>query len=221
MRRRQALSISLPFVFVDPYAYGSPKAIYVAAVEVGDGYFCVTFRLGEQQIVAVSVKKEQIGPRYSLSPETSLSESVASLKRQGLKFGATLEAIQLLGTLTSLTTTEEAMMADAKKLARKEELKAAAKEAPVKGNKAAATGDAPKKKGNPEALAAARAAKDSGPDNRKITVLKKDHGARDGTKRADLLNKIFKNKTVQAAVDAGVKKSDVSWAAREGYISLS
>ena len=57
-------------------------------------------------------------------------------------------------------------------------------------------------------------------DDRKIKVLKKDHGAREGTKRAALLDTIYKSKTVQDAVDADVSKSDVSWAAREGYIEI-
>jgi hypothetical protein len=57
-------------------------------------------------------------------------------------------------------------------------------------------------------------------DTRRIKILKKPHGAREGTFRAGMLDDIYASRTVQEAVDAGVKKSDVAWAARSAYIEL-
>ncbi len=169
-----------------------------------------------------SIKERTI---YYVPPasENPISTHIDALRRMALEDGATPEAIRLLSKLQPWSKKEEHTMAEklkAKGTAAKpdkENLKAAAKSTPVGGKGAS------KNKGNAEALAKAREARAAaaGPDKRKITVLKKDHGARAGTTRADLLNKIYKAKTVQAAVDAGVKKSDVSWAARSGYISLS
>jgi hypothetical protein len=57
-------------------------------------------------------------------------------------------------------------------------------------------------------------------DTDRIKVLIKPHGARDGTIRAELLDNIYASKTVGDAVDAGVKRADVTWAARAGYIDI-
>lgn len=142
-----------------------------------------------------------------------------NFKELGLRLGATPEAIRLLKGLVPISTKEEKTMAEklkAKAAGNKAALSEAAKKAPVAAKGAAA----PKKNpGNAAALAAARAAK--GPDLRKIKVLKKAHGARDGTGRAIMLDKIYGAKTVQEAKDAGVTGSNVSWAAKEGYISLT
>lgn len=222
MRRRQANSLAVPFGLLNPFRVGAgPRPVSVAVVEVGDGYLCVEYQMGIAQVVLFRVKKDEIGWRYTLLAEP-LEPIVEELKSRALSKCATLEAIQLLGQLTPLTKAEEVEMSKlTKKTGDKAALKDAAKKTPVGGKKAVAPAAPAKRRGNPEALAAARAAKNTGPDNRKITVVKKDHGARAGSKRADLLESIFKAKTVQAAVDAGVSKSDVSWAAREGYISLA
>jgi len=83
--------------------------------------------------------------------------------------------------------------------------------APAKATKAPAAAKTPK---------APKEAAEAKEDTRKIKVLMKEHGAREGTKRADMLDTIYASKTVQEAVDAGVSKSDVSWAARAEYISV-
>lgn len=220
MRRRQTTEFPPPpFVLLKAYSFGPPE-LCVTVLEVGDGYLYLDPLVG--YISATVVKKSAIGGVQYKRTDLDVAPVLAAIKAKALKQGATLEAIQLLGTLLSISKEEEAEMATTK-LARKgadtEGLKAAAKAAPVNPAKKGAAEPA-KKRGNPEALAAARAARASGPDTRKINVLKKEHGARDGTKRADLLNKMFKHPTVQKAVDAGVSKSDISWAAREGYIEL-
>lgn len=140
------------------------------------------------------------------SEETTLQSFLLGIKREAVEHGAQAEAVQLLGELSPFDDKEMIIMAE--KLAKKGAAKPAAKkETAAKPAKAAA----PKKE----------AAADAGPDKRKIAVLKKPHGAREGTKRADLLDTIYKAKTVQDAVDAGVAKNDVAWAAREGYISVA
>lgn len=168
-----------------------------------------------------SQKQNTIYYKQSTSPEL-LATLIAGYRKVALEEEATPEAIRLLGELQPWTTREERIMAEklkSKASAAKPDkagLKAAAKSTPV------AKGKGGGKKGNADALARARAAKKeaAGPDTRKITVLKKDHGAREGSARANILNTIYKAKTVQAAIDAGVKSGDVAWASRAGYISL-
>lgn len=228
MRRREALAPFQPFVFTKAYSFGLPEPC-VAVLEVHDGYFALEFRMGEQQVVSYAVKKYEFEARVTQFKRTqdNVEEVLALLKKKALTHGATLEAIQLFGALRPLTKEEEASMATNKlQKADTAALKGAAKEAPVGGKvKAAPKAEVAKSggKGNPEALAKARAARseaNAGPDKRKITVLKKPHGARDGSTRAEILDKIYKAKTVQDAVDAGVKKNDVAWAARAEYISV-
>lgn len=149
---------------------------------------------------------------YPEDENTSLQSFLAGIKEEMLTHGATALAVQWVLEFEPAAFTEKELNTMADKLkgkgapAKKTETKA-----PAKG------------KGNPEALEKARAARaeaNAGPDKRKISVLKKPHGARDGTTRANLLDTIYKSKTVQDAIDAGVKKSDVSWAARAEYISI-
>ena len=92
----------------------------------------------------------------------------------------------------------------------------AAAPAPAKGKPAPA---AAKGKAKP-APARGRPASNGDNDTRRIKILKKPHGAREGTFRAGMLDDIYASRTVQEAVDAGVKKSDVAWAARSAYIEL-
>jgi len=180
---------------------------------------------------------KSIRTRWAVTPRDPEREALA-FKAQALRHGATPEAVRLLRAMVPISKSEETTMAE--KLKAKGATKSSAK-APTKGNAKAlkeAAADAPVKKtapakpamnekpanrkGNPEALAKARAARaDAGPDKRKITVLKKPHGARDGTARAALLDKIYRSKTVDGADENGVKKADVSWAAKAGYISLA
>lgn len=223
MRRRQTLNV--PFVLNNPYRVGIPRSVSVAALELGDGYFCVEYQLGVEQVVLFSVRREEVGSRYSLLDEP-VAAHVALLKRQALDHGATPEAIRLLGRITPLTKQEEATMAENKKLAKKgdaEGLKAAAKAAPVapKAEKAAA----PKAKGNAEALAKARA--DKGPDNRKIAINpdhKKGNPYRDGTKAHATFEHMKTCKTVQDFKDGLTSDHDggyLRYASRDGYITLS
>lgn len=95
-----------------------------------------------------------------------------------------------------------------------------------KGKAAAAPAAAgEKKRGNPEALEKARAARAEGASKMKamkIKVLNKNHGARDGTFRASMLNDLFAAKTVGEFYEAGEKYDAgcVRWAEKQGYIEL-
>jgi hypothetical protein len=141
-------------------------------------------------------------PSYPVikTEEISLQSVITELKEDALAHGATPEAIQLLGSHAPFSDKEY------KEMANKLKSKAAAKAAPAK--KAATK--APK---------AEKA--ESGPDLRKITVVKKDHGGRAGTKRTTQLDIIYAAKTVEDARNSGAEVSFISWAAREGLIKLS
>lgn len=107
----------------------------------------------------------------------------------------------------------------APKKADTEGLKSAAKSAPVGGKNSTA----PKKKGNAEALAKARAARQSGPDNRKIkaNIKAKDIAARPGSYRHTMLTKLLSAKTVQEAKDAGVSAGDLRYAMGANIVSVA
>jgi hypothetical protein len=134
--------------------------------------------------------------------QSACQSALLELKVDMLNQGASPEAVRLFNGIVPLTKQELNEMAT--KLTKKT---TAEKKAPAAKTKAA-----------PKAKAAPAEAKS---DDRKIKILMKDHGAREGTKRADMLDTIYGCKTVQEAVDAGVSKSDVSWAARAEYISVS
>lgn len=140
------------------------------------------------------------------SKETTLQSFLLGIKSEAVEHGAQAEAVQLLGELSPFDDKEMKIMAE--KLS-----KPAGKPKPAAKKETAAKPAAAKKASAPAA--------DAGPDKRKIAVLKKPHGAREGTKRADLLDTIYKAKTVQDAVDSGVAKNDIAWAAREGYIAVA
>lgn len=222
----------LPFSVGDRAAYIRKATIAMELVQVPT-FRVVTYNLAYDRVEVIDIPVSRIstdantkdqfyvdGGHVMGGPPAMAKTHLSWLRSRALESGATPEAIRLLSKATEkFSAKEEKNMAEklkAKSAAKPDKagLKSAAKSAPVaKG---------PKGKGNADNLAKARAVRAAaqGPDNRRITVVKKDHGARAGTARAELLGKIYKAKTVQAAVDAGVKKSDVSWAAREGYISL-
>lgn len=135
--------------------------------------------------------------------EISLQSILNELKEDMLAHGASPEAVMLVGGHSPFNEEELKVMAT----------KLAAKSGTQK--------PAAKKAAAPAKPKAERKAKESaGPDERKITVLKKEHGARAGTQRATMLDAIYKSKTVDEAVKNGATSGDVAWAARSGYISL-
>lgn len=160
----------------------------------------------------------QIGPvgaktRLIIS-DRDPNELALKFKKHALKWGATPEAIRLLGIVTPLTEEEESTMA---KLARKEELKEAAKAAPVGGKRAAASA-APKTNGGAEKLREAAEGKRAAFAAQKLTVLVKpsDTTLRGGRlaklefvhaakpkKVGDVLGETFEHEGKEIVIDAG------------------
>lgn len=144
-------------------------------------------------------------------------EHVQALRALARRDGATPEAIRLLNGIQPFTAKDVEDMAE--KLSKKTE--APKKAAAPKADKKAA--DAPKsgRKGNPEALAKARAARaDAGPDTRKITIVTKENPYREGSNRAASFAALKGAKTAQDYKDAGGKAKYLSRWAEDGLIKL-
>lgn len=201
-----------PFVGINTVrGIAGQRALFIAVLEVGDGYLCIEHQIGIDQVVVCVAKKENF-PRFYAVVSDPLAEVVADLKAKATERSATLEAIQLLGTLTPLTSKEETIMANPK---------LAKKEAP-----AAKAAKEPKAKGNGEALAAARAARASKNDSQKIKVLAKTNPYREGTKAANTFDlfKEYNGKTVGDVRAAATDDHDLGYlryASRDEHIALS
>lgn len=176
------------------------------------------FSLG---VVCHAIADWDIAKAFVPAENTSLQSFVPKLKEAMVKYGASHEAVRLVGELSPFTQEELNSMADKLK---SKTATAAAKTKPVgNGGKVAADKKAAPK-GNAEALKKAREATDgkrAEARTRKITVVNKDHGARPGSKRATQLDIVIKAKTVQAALDAGAEMVDINFAAKEGFITLA
>jgi hypothetical protein len=155
---------------------------------------------------------------------TSLQDALTRIKRVMLAHGASAEAVRLIGELSPFSKKELDTMAD--KLKGKAPAAKEAKTKPVGGGgKAAAAKDAApaKGKGNPAALAKAQeaaAGKRAELATKKIKVLNKKHGAREGTKRATQLDIVLGAKTVGDAIEAGAQMVDIRFAEAQGFISI-
>lgn len=227
MRRRQTAQFTTPFVFTNPFRVGAgPRPVSVAASEIGDGFMCVEFQLGIGVVTSFGAMKHDFGGRYVTLPEDPKT-LIAELKAQALQRGATLEAIMLLGQLTPLSKQETLTMTQAKlqKPAGpdKETLAKASKAAPKSGKAA----EAPKRRGNPEALAKAREQKGPAPDRTYKAVKGKENTAREGTWTATMLEIILDNTSTDDAKAAlkknrefGDRKLDFTWAEKQGYIKF-
>ena len=134
-----------------------------------------------------------------------------AIRVTALQQGASPEAVRLLHADQAFTKEEVNTMAE--KLKKQADKK---KAAPKKA-------DTPKKgKGNPEALKKAReAAKDKGPDVRKITVLVKENPYREGSGRAASWDALKGAKTVEDYKNNGGKIKYISRWESEGRIKLS
>lgn len=155
-----------------------------------------------------------------------LAAIIERLRAIALQGEASPEAIRLLDTVEPWSEKEKKIMAEklkAKaanvKTADKEGLKAAAKSAPVA--KGAGKGG---RKGNPDALAKARAARaERGPDTRKVKPLikAKDIAARAGSYRHTMLTNLLNAKTVQDFRDKGHTAGDLAYATKAGIVSVA
>lgn len=233
MRRRQALAAFEPFVGYNPFRVGAgPAPNFVVALEAGDGYLCAEYQLGLDQVVSFAAKKDDFPGRYAKLNDEPV-KLAKTLVGMALERGATLEAIQLLGTLVPLSRQQETTMAQANaKLSRnaadKEGLKNAAKKTPVA--KETARGAVKKGGGgNSEALAKAREARTAAANvNRTYKVVaKKENGGREGTWTNYMIQVAQDNTdtdTCKAVVakskDYGHKKMDFKWLEEKGYIKF-
>jgi hypothetical protein len=182
---------------------------------------------------AAARKQNVIYYKQPSSPEL-LAELFKSLRDIALQGGASPEAIRLMDEMSPFTDKERKNMAEKLKAKAsaakpdKEGLKTAAKSAPVAKGPKAATGKA---RGNPEALAKARAARaeNKGPDTRKVKALvkAKELTARDGSFRRHMLEDLLSSKTVQEWRDKGTaagRKYDagcLKFATDNNFVSVS
>lgn len=220
MRRRAKFE---PFVVYDVFAYTRSSGIAAQAVE--DGY-SVLYRDPTGKVVVLTIAEAQVPSRWGRGVADPISVAT-DYKSYALRCGATPEAIRLIGQFVTLTKNEEISMADklktkaAPKAADKEALVSAAKAAPVAKPKAA-----PAKVANKggEALKAANEARQAGVlaerNKQKIKVLNKNHTARDGSNRANMLNIVLRSKSVGEAIENGAGWIDVKFAKDAGYIDF-
>lgn len=151
---------------------------------------------------------------YAEDENTACQSFFAGIKVEMTTHGASALAVQWVMELEPDAFTEKELKIMADKLQ-----KPVGKGGKLAGEKT----DKPKAKGNPEALAKAREAQGAraeARDKQKIKVVNKDHGARAGTKRAEMLDIVLKAKTVGSAIEAGAGWIDVKFAVDSGFISL-
>ena len=225
----------LPFSVGDRAAFIRKATVALKLVNVPT-YEVLTYSIAYNRVEVIHVPASGIATHHTtkgqyyvdgehISGGTAAQAKIhlAWLREQALRGGATPDAIRLLGAIKPFSKKEVADMAEKLKSksaakADKDGLKSAAKKAPV----AKKSGGG--KRGNPEALAKARAARSSGPDTRKITTLKKakDIGAREGSYRHTMLTDLLSSKTVQEFRDKNSKYSagDLRYAESAGYIKL-
>lgn len=160
-------------------------------------------------------------------PAQGAKNSLAWLRHRALESGATPDAIRVLGSFEPFTKKEELSMAEklktkASKTADTKGLKAAASKTPVGGKT-----DKPKKAGNADALARARAAKNV---NRKYKPLvrAKDLKLRDDSWTKYMVETILANKDTDSAKAAHAsskqfegKNLDFTWASAKDYIQFA
>jgi hypothetical protein len=149
-------------------------------------------------------------------------DHIKALRALALRDGATPEAIRHLDGVSPFTSREVEDMAS--KLSKKTEAApAAAAEKPAKAPKTpkADKAEGSGRKGNPEALAKARAARaEAGPDTRKLTILKKENPYREGSNRAASFDALKGAKTVEDYKTAGGKVKYITRWIEEELISV-
>lgn len=220
-----------PVVVYD--SMGFIRQLYIAAEAVGEDVTLLISDTTKDYLFTREVLIGQIGQgaRYAIS-EKDPANIAHNFKERAMKYGATPEAIRLLGLITPISDEEYDDMAAANKLAPKKgdaaALKDAAKKTPVGGKGGAAKTDKPTaRKGNPEALEKARAATEAKKaellkDKRKIVLTEK---GKDKVKNGDPSKGAVANliamrdaKTVGAAIGAGLAMADLNYAVKTGTI---
>jgi hypothetical protein len=221
-----------PFSVGDRASYIRKAAVALETVMVPIARV-VTFSVARSMVEVADIPLTEIAPdpasknqfyvdgyHVSGGPASMAKTHLSWLRSQALNGGATPDAIRLLSKATgAFTKKEEAIMAE--KLKTKASVAKPDKEGLKAGAKAAPAGGAKKNKGNPAALAKARAAK--GPDNRKIKVLNKKPEARENSYRARMLKDLLASKTVQEFrdKDKAYSAGDVAYAIKANIISVA
>lgn len=219
-----------PLVVYD--AMGYVRQYWLAAEKDGEVVRLIMNDTTKPHLYGREVLVGQLGPaggrtRYVISEEDP--QNVASkMLRHAENFGATPEAIRLLGLVTPISKEELSTMANklAPKKGDKEGLKAAAKSAPVGGGSATAAKKT--NKGNPAGLAKAREAATQRKaalltDKRKLVLTDK---GKEKLKTGDATKGSIKNlatmrdaKTIAAAAEAGLTMNDINYAIKTGTIA--
>lgn len=233
MRRRQKFQ---PVCVYD--SMGFIRILRIAAEQIGDTVSLLVRDTTKDYLWTTQVGEGQIAqfgnPARYIVAECDLKREVATYKDLALRYGATPEAVRLLGLLCPVSKQEEATMAEklkakSPKAADKEALKAAAKEAPVGGKKATAKADAApaekpaNRKGNPEALAKAREARGKDMEaerKKKITLVEKNNPKREGSRAFEIYAKYKTCKTVGQFLDAGGTMADIRYDSQKGFIQV-
>lgn len=177
-----------------------------------------------------------ISARYIIA-ESNLTHEAARLRDRALRYGATPEAIRLLGLICPVKKKEADEMAEklkskgsaaAKSTAKAptkgdaEALKSAAKGAPVAKGKPAPA-EKPKKTGNPAALEKARAARGANMEverKKKLVLLEKSNPKRAETRAFNIYGLYKTSKTVGDFLDAGGTMSDIRYDSEKGFIKV-
>jgi hypothetical protein len=153
-----------------------------------------------------------------IKSERDPNELAARFKRHAMKFGATPEAIRLLGQMLPIDKEEESKMA---KLARKDELKAAAAETPVAGKRIKAVPAAKVNNGERLVEAAASRRAELLNDKRKIVATEKGKAKLAKVEDDDKLALMISARTVGAALEEeGVAYRDITYAEKVGLVEL-
>lgn len=221
---------ALPFPVGDRAAFIRKAAVALDIVQVPTA-LVVVYSVAYDRVEVANIPLSEIesgrqwyvdGDHTGFEPAGLAKTHLSWLRSQALTGGATPEAIRLLEKATSaFSNKEKTAMAEklktktAPKKGNAKALKEAATAAPVGGEKTA-----PKRKGNADALAKARAAK--GPDTRKIVALKKpkEIEARAGSFRHQMLTDLLSSKTVDDFKGKGDKYDAgcIRYAVEAGYI---
>ena len=208
-----------PVVVRDPYSMVGARWLIVG--ETFQGVKAVGYQPAHAPPMLGTVDRviqAQHLPNYSEAPEnSSLQSFVESLKALMVAHGASPLAVEWIGDISPFSEKELNIMAD--KLKTKTE----------KAAKPAAKSPAPRK-GNPQALEMARAARASAAkENRKYKTLVKlsDIKLREGSWTATMVTVIMTNKTTDDAKaelakdkQFGDRRLDFGWAEGKGYIEF-
>lgn len=165
------------------------------------------------------------GPPHCSNPGPVTGTWLDNMRNHALEYGASPEAVRLIGLHLPWTKKEEAILAEKLKSKAEGAKKAAAGKAekapkPVAGG--GKNADSKPRKGNPEALKKAREARaEAGPDVRKITIVNKENPYREGSNRAASYAALKGAKTVEDYKTAGGKTKYLSRWVDEGRIKLA